>query len=338
MALVAARAKVGIGTVSRVINDSPQVSPEMRDRVLRAADEVGYAPSRRLRTPPDVARVAGEGGRRSRLIGVLVPFSDEPSAYQRLRGVLSRLQPHGYEVVLLNVSSPAQLRERLLEVPRLELHGLIVISLRLADDDRARLAAAPFPTVLVDTEAEGLASVCVDDRLGGRIATRHLVDLGHRRIAFVGEPPVNPLGFVSSTRREDGYRQVLREAGVDVDALLVRHGAHRRATAKQMALELMALDRPPTAVVATSDTQAIGVLEALQSLGLTVPDDVSVIGYDDIELASLLALTTVRQPLEASGARGADLVLEALASGERSGLAEELQIELVVRSSTGPCR
>lgn len=328
MALVAARAKVGIGTVSRVLNDSPQVSPEMRDRVLRAVDEVGYVRVRRHRVPAS----------RCRLIGVLVPFFDSPSAYQRLRGIVSRLQPHGYEVVLLNVVSPHQMVEQLLEVPRLGLDGLIVISLPLGGDDRARLATAGFPTVLVDTASAALPSVCIDDRVGGWIATRHLVDLGHTRIGFVGEPPVNPFGFVSSARREEGYRQVLREAGIDVDPLLVRHGALRRATAKQMTLELMALDHPPTAVVATSDVQAIGVLEAVESLGLRVPDDVSVVGYDDIELASLLHLTTVRQPLEESGARGADLVLEAIASGERSQLAEEMPIELVVRSTTGPHR
>ncbi|MFN8020464.1 MAG: LacI family DNA-binding transcriptional regulator [Acidimicrobiales bacterium] len=329
LAAVAAHAKVGIGTVSRVLNDSPNVSPEMRERVLRSMQEVGYSPTRRRRS---------NAPRRARLIGVLVTYFDEPSAYQRLRGIVSRLQPHGYEVVLFNVAAPNQVQERLLEVPQHALDGLIVISVPLDPRDGERLATASFPTVLVDTASPGLPSVCIDDELGGRIATRHLVDLGHRRIGFVGEPPVNPFGFVASARREDGYRQVLAEAGIAVDPQLVRHGAHLRSTAKQLTFELLALPDPPTAIVATSDVQAVGVLEALDSLGLRAPGDVSVVGYDDIELASLMNLTTVRQPLEASGRRGADLVLEAIASGERSQLAEQLQIELVVRATTGPRR
>lgn len=329
LAAVAAHAKVGIGTVSRVLNDSPNVSTEMRERVLRSMQEVGYTATRRRRS---------NSPRRAKLIGVLVTYFDEPSAYQRLRGIVSRLQPHGYEVVLFNVAAPNQVQERLLEIPQHALDGLIVISVPLDAHDGERLAAAPFPTVLVDTASPGLPSVCIDDHLGGRIATQHLVDLGHTRIGFVGEPPVNPFGFVASARREDGYRDVLAAAGIAYDPLLVRHGAHLRSTAKQLTFELMALPTPPTAIVATSDVQAVGVLEALDSLGLRAPADVSVVGYDDIELASLMNLTTVRQPLEASGRRGADLVLEAIASGTRSQLAEQLQIELVVRATTGPRR
>jgi DNA-binding LacI/PurR family transcriptional regulator len=189
--------------------------------------------------------------------------------------------------------------------------------------------------VLVDTTAPALPSVCIDDRLGGRMATQHLVDLGHTRIAFVGEPPNNAFGFVASVRREEGYRHVLERAGIEPVPELVRYGAHLRSAAKQMSLDLLSMKDPPTAVVATSDVQAVGVLEAANVLGLRVPDDLSVVGYDDIELAALMNLTTVRQPLEGSGRRGADLVLEAIASSRRPQLAEELQIELVVRSTTG---
>ena len=329
LALVAAHAKVGIGTVSRVLNDSPNVSPEMRERVLRSMEEVGYSPSRKRRL--------GQG-RRGGLIGVLVTYFDEPSAYQRLRGIVARLQPHGYEVVLFNVAAPGQVPERLMEIPTYALDGLIVVSLPLSDADGERISSATFPTVLVDTTAPMLPSVGIDDRLGGHMATQHLIDLGHTRIAFVGEPPNNAFGFVASVRREEGYRRALEAAGIEPLAELVRYGAHLRSAAKQMTLDLLSIDDPPTAIVATSDVQAVGVLEAAASLGRRVPDDLSVIGYDDIELASLMNLTTVRQPLEGSGRRAADLVLEAIASEARPQLNEELQIELVVRSTTGPRR
>lgn len=329
LALVAAHAKVGIGTVSRVLNDSPNVSPEMRERVRRSMAEIGYSPTRKKRS--------GQG-RRGGLIGVLVTYFDEPSAYQRLRGIVSRLQPHGYEVVLFNVAAPAQVPERLMEIHHHSLDGLIVISLPLALADGERLAASAFPTVLIDTTSPVLPSVCIDDRLGGRMATQHLVDLGHTQIGFVGEPPNNAFGFVASAHREEGYREVLDEAGIGSSPALVRYGAHLRSAAKQMTLDLLSMTDPPTAIVATSDVQAVGVLEAAESVHLRVPEDLSVVGYDDIELAALMNLTTVRQPLEGSGRRGADLVLEAIAAQTRPQLAEELQIELVVRATTGPHR
>ena len=329
LAVVAAHAGVGIGTVSRVLNDSPNVSPEMRDRVRRSMESVGYSPAKKKRLGH---------GRRGGLVGVLVTYFDEPSAYQRIRGIVARLQPHGYEVVLYNVAAPSQVAERLLEIPAHGLDGLIVISLPLGDADGERIAASSFPVVLIDTTAASLPSVGIDDRLGGRIATQHLVDLGHTRIGFVGEPPNNAFGFVASVRREDGYRSVLQQAGIEPVPELIRYGAHLRSAAKRMSLDLLSMPDRPTAIVATSDVQAVGVLEAATALGLRVPDDLSVIGYDDIELASLMNLTTVRQPLEGSGRRGADLLLEALASDARLLLNEELQIELVVRSTTGPRR
>jgi DNA-binding LacI/PurR family transcriptional regulator len=327
LAAVAAHAQVGIGTVSRVLNGSPNVSPEMRLRVLRSMREVGYTkPSR-----------ANDTARLPHFVGVLVTYFDEPSAFQRLRGIVSRLQPRGYEVVLYNVSSPTQARERLLELPGLPLAGLVVVSLPLSDDEALALATAPYPCVLVDTAGAGLSTVGIDDRLGGSMATQHLIDLGHTRIGFIGESPNNPFGFVAGMRREEGYRAALATAGIPAADELVRHVAHLRTAAKQVALDLMSIDDPPTAIVATSDVQAVGVLEALSSLGLRVPDDVSVVGYDDIELAPLMGLTTVRQPLESSGSRAADLVLEALSAGpdRRQPMAEQLEIELVVRTTTG---
>lgn len=332
LAQVATHAGVGIGTVSRVLNGSPNVSDAMRERVLAAAGEVGYVPSQKRR--PHVTRPG--------YVGVLVTFFDEPSAYQRLRGIVERLQPHHLEVVLYNIASPVQARETVLEISQHDvLEALIVVSLPLTDTEADVLGAAPFPVVLVDTWAKGLPTVCIDDRKGGAIATQHLLDLGHRRIAFVGEPPDNPFGFVSSARREDGYRKALARAGITVDPALVRHGAHLRSAARQMTLELLGLAEPPTAVVASSDVQAVGVIEAAESLGLGVPADLSVVGYDDIELASLMGLTTVRQPLERSGQRVADLAVQAITSGAAAARAvsvEEMELELVVRSSTRPLR
>ena len=199
---VAARAGVGIGTVSRVLNGSHQVRPATRDKVQLAIRELNYRPSR---------STAGSRTKRQGLVGVLVPFFDEPSSYQRLRGIVQSLQPHDLEIVLYNVDTPDHAHRRLLEVPRHQLEGLIILSLPLRTDEGNRLAVAQFPTVLIDTLHAALPSVVIDDRNGGRIATEHLLTLGHERIAFIGEPERNPFGFVSSRHRESRlYRRPRR--------------------------------------------------------------------------------------------------------------------------------
>lgn len=270
---------------------------------------------------------------------MLVPFFAEPSVQQRLAGLVPRLQAHGLHMVLYNVTSPAEARAQIVDLPRMPgLEALVVVSLPLDDEQANVLRRAPFPTVLLDTGAPGLPSLSIDDCEGGFIATRHLVDLGHRRIAFVGEPAENAFGFVASRRREEGYGRALAAAHLPLDPDLVRHGAHLRSAAKQMTLDLLDLADPPTAVVAASDTQAIGVLEAAEAKGLRVPVDLSVVGYDDIDVASLMGLTTVRQPLASAGARAADLVVEAIAASARNELNEVMGLELVVRSTTRPPR
>lgn len=328
LAEVAERAGVGIGTVSRVLNHHPSVSPKMRARVEAAMNEVGYTRLARGRQP----------SRRGQ-VGVLVPFFDEPAAYERLRGIVARLQPHELNIVLYNVSSPGQTRDHIARLVQHDhLDALIVISLPLGDDEAAVLASAPYPTVLLDTAHSKLPSVGVDDRHGGQLATQHLLDLGHRRIGFVGEPPQNVFGFVASARRQAGYELALGHASITVDRGLIRHGAHLRSAAKQMAVDLLRLRRPPTGIVVASDVQSVGVLQAAEQLGLNVPGDLSVVGYDDIDLAALLGITTVRQPLERSGRRVADLVVTAINGVPPPSVNEELDLELVVRSTTGPVR
>lgn len=326
---VATHAGVGIGTVSRVLNDSHQVRPETRAKVLAAMEELGYRPSRtKSHRPPPLHGY----------VGVVVPFFEEPSVFQRLRGIVGRLQPNGYEVVLYNVDTPDRARRLLMELPGSgRVDGLIVITLPMRADEGERLAEAPFPTVVVDTWHPALPSVNIDDVAGGRLATNHLIDLGHERIAFVGEPPRNPLWFVASRLREQGYTEALVAAGIEVRPEYVKYGVHLRSAARQMATELFALSAPPTAIVTASDVQATGVIEAARATGRQVPGDLSIVGYDDIELASHIGLTTVRQPLEVSGQRGAEILLGELANGRRTNpFNEQLQLELVMRTTTGP--
>jgi DNA-binding LacI/PurR family transcriptional regulator len=246
-----------------------------------------------------------------------------------------------YDLVLFNVESPVHRDEHLASLTlRDQADGLLIVSLPAPARDLDRLAAAGVPVVLLDARGHGVPSVVTDDVEGGRIATRHLLSLGHERIAFIGDDPANPFGFTSSAEREQGYRESLVEAGLAERPGDVLHGPHVREVARDLAGRLF--DRPdpadrPTAVFAASDTQALGVLEAARARGVAVPDELSVVGFDDIEVSSYAGLTTVRQPLLESGKAAVALLLEALTSEDPPApQVHQLGLELVVRSTTAP--
>lgn len=299
---VARRAGVGVGTVSRVLNDSPLVTAEMRVRVLGAIEELGF---RRNST----ARSLSVG--RTHHVGVVAPFFTSPSSVERLRGVSDCLTARGYGLLLVDIETARQRANVLADLSRLD--GLLVISLPLTDGEVDRLARDRMPAVLVDTTHPRLAHVAIDDVYGGRLATEHLLARGHRRIAFVGDRPYPSFGFTSSERRRQGYHAALADAGLEAEPALERRGGHDREDARALAEQLLLrVPEPPSAVFAASDVQALGVLEAAQAAGLRVPQDLAVIGFDDIELAAVVGLTTVRQELRQSGHLGAELLLAAI--------------------------
>lgn len=315
IAEVARQAGVGVATVSRVVNGSPSVRAETRRRVLDAIDRLGYEPN-------PAARALSTG--RTRAVGVIAPFFTRPSVMERLRGVSQVLSGAGYQLVLHDGALPAGGG----------LDGLLSISLAPTDEELDRLAAAGVPVVLVDHAHERLPAVHTDDVAGGALATGHLLELGHTRIAFVGDLEADHDGRASSARRRAGYEQALAAAGVALDPALVRRGPHGREAAAAITRELLESDTPPTGLFAASDTQAVGALEAADAVGAAVPGDLSVVGYDDIELARYAGLTTVAQPLEESGRRGAELLLAALGGDPATG--RQLPVALVVRATTGP--
>jgi DNA-binding LacI/PurR family transcriptional regulator len=326
---VAKHAGVGLGTVSRVLNGSPKVRDATRQRVLASIEILDYRPS-------PLARGLSLG--RIHTFGVVVPFFTHPSAVERLRGVVAALDGSRYDLVLFNVSSPAHRDEHMAALTRRDrADGLLVMSLPASAEDLDRLTRARVPVVLVDAEGDGVPRVHTDDEAGGRLATEHLVALGHRSIAFIGDDPANSFGFTASTQRERGYERVLAAHGIDHRPELVRHCGHDRALAQAMAEELFAAADPPTAVFASSDVQATGVLAAAEATGRRVPGDLSVVGFDDIELSAYIGLTTVRQPLFDSGFLGARLLLDALEGDEPpEATVHHLPLDLVERTTSGP--
>ena len=326
---VARLAGVGVGTVSRVLNNHPSVREQTRRRVLEAIEALNYHPD------PSARRLSL---RRTLTIGVIVPFITNPSVVERLRGITLGLEGTEYDLVIFNVET-VQNRDRYFkEVVRgKRVDGLIVISLSPTDDEAERFAQADLPVVLVDAAHPRLPHVVIDDVQGGMMATQHLINLGHRRIAFLGDIHPNPFGFTASYHRYLGYMQALEKAELPYEEKYVVLGEHSRYTAYALAMGLFDQSPPPTAIFAASDTQALGVLAAAREAGYHVPEDLSVVGYDDVETAHYLGLTTIHQPLVDSGIEGISLLMKILA-GEEVPNEIRLPLSLVVRQTTAPPR
>lgn len=325
---VARLAGVGRGTVSRVLNDRANVDPATRSRVLAAIKTLDFVPNQTAR------RLSL---RRTQTVAVILPFLTRPSAVERLRGIELTLASAGYDLIVFNIETVERRDAVFRDLPRPErVDGLIIVSLSPHAVELERIERTGLPTVLVDAHHRALPRVVADDVLGGRLATQHLIGLGHRRIGFLGDIPRTPLAFTSSRLRLTGVRQAMAAAGYRLPASLVGIGDHSRRRAAELTTRMLTSSLPPTAIVSASDTQAAGALEAASHLGLHVPGDLSVTGYDDLELADHLGLTTVRQPLFESGVRAVQRLLRAVEGGPPEPMREVQDISLVVRRTTAP--
>jgi DNA-binding LacI/PurR family transcriptional regulator len=291
-------------------------------------------------TPSPAARRLSLG--RTLTVGVVVSFLTRPQAAERLRGVDAVLGDSEFDLVIYNVES-VQKRNHYLDTlaQSQRTDGLLVMSLPPRPEAVDVLTRAPVPVVFIDVHTpsiEAMPRVIGDDEAGGAMAASHLLDLGHREIAFIGDALEDPFGFTSSTDREAGFRRELAASGVNIPADRVGHGAHGRYEARDLARRMLTDDDRPTAIFAASDTQAFGVVAAARDLGLGVPDDLSVIGYDDIEAADYVGLTTIRQQLFESGRRGAEILLTEIEGRSPEPAIAQLEPELVARATTAPAK
>jgi DNA-binding LacI/PurR family transcriptional regulator len=325
---VAALAGVSRTTTSRVLNNRPRVDDATRRRVLQAIDELGYVPS------PSARRLSLG---RTWAIDVVASYLTRPQAMQRLEGAESVLGETGFDIVIHNVESPERRERYLRQLPRSNrTDGVLLVSLPPTSANLRALAAGPVPVVLIDVHgpvADGIPVVQGDDVAGGATVARYLHTLGHRAIGFVADSFENPYGFTSSRDRYTGFTELLRGLDVQVEAAL---GAHGSRTARDLALRLLTGRRPPTAIFAASDTQALGVLSAARDLGFSVPGDLTVVGYDDIAIAEPIGLTTVRQHLFESGRAGAELLLAEIEHRSAVAPVVSLEPDLVVRATSAP--
>ncbi|MGH2356647.1 MAG: LacI family DNA-binding transcriptional regulator [Candidatus Limnocylindria bacterium] len=329
LADVAARSGVSTATVSRVLSGAPAARPETRDRVLSAVRELDYRPSA-------VARALKR--QTTRTIGLLVTDIENPFYPHVVRAVEDAAHARGYAVLLCNAADDPGRELAYLEILlERRVDGIVVASSRATRRHAALLARAPIPVVLVNSDARGshLPAIDTANRRGSRLATRHVLDLGHRVIGHITASPANAAAGV----RLAGVRDALRAAALDARNLRVVVGDGHVDGGERAALELLR-QRGLTAIVCYNDLTAIGTLRAARSLGRDVPGDVSVVGFDDIDLAAWTdpPLTTVRQQVAEMGRWAVERVARELGGGNGSGRPRVVHLapELVIRGSTAP--
>jgi LacI family transcriptional regulator len=317
---VARHAGVSITTVSRMLNDSEKVNSETRKRILASIDELGFIPKAEAR-----ARAMQKNGR----IGVITPFFTAPSFIQRLRGIAGAISPKNFELVIYTVESTDQLQRYLSTLPLTgNLDGLIILSLQISDADAQRLVDHHLPTVLIEYPHPNLNCVEIDNVEGGRMAAKYLLKKGHRRIAFLGDTDLPEYAIHPVSLRLSGFRQALRKASIELPDNFVRLAPYTQEQTRQVAKELLSLPEPPTAIYAATDFQALGVLKAAHSLNVKVPEQLAVIGFDDLDMAEYADLTTICQHLDESGKLAVEILLTQMDSS--SGLPRHVQIPLTI--------
>ncbi len=323
---VAELAGMSIATVSRVLNSPDRVSEASRQKVMQAIDQLGFVPNAEAR-----AKSLQNTGQ----IGVITPFFTSPSFTDRLRGVATALSNSNYELVVYTVDTMDRLSGYLGALPvKGYLDGLIVMSLPVDEEAAQRLLANQLETVLVETRDPRFSSIMVDDWNGGRLAAEHLVMNGHRRCAYVyfGQHP--EYSIHPEVQRLKGFRQALSECGVDLPDAYVQFVPISREGIAEKLRELITLPEPPTAIFAPADDLAIRVIHELRKLGLHTPQDISVVGFDDIDIAEHVDLTTVSQSLVESGQMAVEILLARLADPGRPLQQMRLQVHLEVRGTT----
>jgi len=332
---VAREAGVSIATVSRVVNNNDYpVRAATRAQVLEAVERLGFRPN-------DLAR--GLMQKRTRTVGLLVPDLANPYYPEIARGVEDAASAQLYALVFCNTDRRADKAEYYVNTLLQKRMDGIIIAGGGTDFTEASTAFAEYgaPVVFIGRHAEGVHSVQISNSAAARDATSHLTMLGHRAIAFLA----GPLALTSVQDRVDGYRAGLEDAGLEFDERLLREGDFGERSGYESAQALLAQDPRPTAIFAANDLMAIGAIAAVHDAGLTVPGDVSVVGFDGIALASYVrpALTTVAIPTYELGAAAMRMLLELVERKQNPDLGPEpeggrttwLPTELVVRESSG---
>lgn len=327
---VAAAANVSGATVSRALNGLPNVTPATRNMVIEAARQLGYLPD------PHAARLAaGKSG----TVGIVVPVLDQWFYAKASASIEETLSVHGFDLLRFTLASSTSGREELFErhLSPKRLDGIITVSLPLSQAELRTLSERDQKVVTVNAVHGGAPSVTIDDYAATRVGVQHLINLGHRRIGHITALIDDPIGFSQTPVRLQGFTDALTEAGLEPDEALILPGNETAQGGADAMAMMLATPRPPTAVFAASDEMAIGAAKSVRDLGLRVPEEVSIVGFDDHDLSKFFGLTTLRQDVAHLGATAARMLESWISTGVVPDSAV-LPTQLVVRDTTAPAR
>jgi LacI family transcriptional regulator len=327
---IAQRARVSIGTVSHVINNTAKVRPKLRDRVLDAVRSLGYQPS---------ALAQGLRRKRTNMLGMVIPDITNPFFPGVVRGVEDVAYKRSFRVILCNADNdPVKEESYVRELRSYHIAGLLIIpaaGANIAEHLRA-YTSAEVPVVCIDRVPQGWKgdSVLVANADGAYMATRYLIEMGHRRLGVI----TGPLNLTNAKERLEGFTRALREARIEIGPEFVQEAHFDAASGYQAALRLLRMLPRPTAIFACNDLIALGLLQAVRELGLHCPNEVSIAGFDSLEFTNFTdpSLTSVYQPGYQLGATAARLLLERVDGMRSAAKKVSLPTELRKRNSVAP--
>ncbi len=332
---LAREAGVGIGTVSRCLNNHPSVSPETRAKVLEVVRRLSYQPH------PYAQRLASK---KTNTISTIIPFFTNYFFVEVLQGVQDKAAELGFDLILYGVNHPAQAEDYLRRsLHRGHVDGVMFFSMKFPESFVGKFEQMNLPMVLVDAHHERFDSLRVQNKEGAMVATRHLVSLGHQHIAMINATLENE----PARQRLEGYRAALDEAGLGFSrdnvftATIDRQDGFNReagfASMKELAKH-SSLRNPITAVFVSSDVQAIGALEAARELGIRIPEDMAMVSFDDIELARHAQLSTMRQPMHEMGSLAVEQLHARIKDPRKPPTLTTFLPELIIRQTCGARR
>jgi LacI family repressor for deo operon, udp, cdd, tsx, nupC, and nupG len=326
---VAERAGVSPATVSRALRGLPRVSDATRARVREAAEALGYVIS------PSASRLATG---RTHTIGVVVPYVSRWFFGQAITGVERVLRARGFDLLLYNLGDDGGRERFFREMPlRRRVDAVLVMTLPLSEHEVDQLRQLRTPVAVLGASVEPFGCVRIDDVAGATTAVQYLLNLGHRDIALISGDPMLARRFTAPIDRRQAYMQALAATGIPYDPELEATGDFTVAGGEKAMVELLGRSRRPTAVFAQSDEMAFGAIRTLRRSGFPVPDLISVVGFDNHDMADLLDLTTIEQPVVEQGEACAHMLLDRLAAGDDPTFQlRVLPTRLVIRGSTAP--
>ncbi|MCU1415339.1 MAG: LacI family transcription regulator [Microbacteriaceae bacterium] len=328
---VAQAAGVSTATVSRALRGLPNVSEPTRLRIRGIADELGYVAS---------SNASGLASGRTDTMGVAVPSVSRWFYTTVLEGVDSALRDAGFDMLLYNLASREGDRERTFHrtLLRKRTDAFIAIGVDFTSAERQQLLSLGHPILAIGGPVPGIRNIGVDDRAVARRATEHLIELGHRDIVHLGGPDDEGLNSRLPVDRRAGFMEAMREANLEIRDEWLLSGGFAVEASREVIAQVFRTSARPTAVFASSDEMAFGAVLAAQQSGLRVPEDVSVIGIDNHDMATSFGLTTIAQDPYAQGVLGANLLLGELRGEPARRTSIRADHELIVRESTAPPR